>query len=180
MANMPDSISVAGIALIGYYEGLRNEVYKDSAGVPTIGIGTTSATGRNIHMGMDPISNETAISWFNNDLKKIYEPAVKNNVTVDLNQDQFDALVSFVYNLGETNFKNSTLLKKLNAGDWWKVPDEIMRWDSAGGKQLRGLTRRRGSEAGRFIRGNTVAKYEREIGPPAADLPSYDILQGEK
>ena len=76
-----------------------------------------------------------------------YEGYVNNLVTVGLNQNQFDAMVSWVYNLGGGNLKASTLLKVLNAGDYEGVPAQMLRWNKAGGKVLEGLTRRRQAEA---------------------------------
>ena len=77
----------------------------------------------------------------------IFEKAVTRNVTVQLNQDQFDALVSFTFNLGEGNLKQSTLLQKVNAGDFAGAAKEFPRWNKAGGQVLPGLVRRRASEA---------------------------------
>ena len=71
-------------------------------------------------------------------------------VTVPLHQHQFDALVSWTYNLGPTNLKSSTLLAVLNQGKYDEVPAQIMRWNKAGGKELEGLTRRRQAEADMF------------------------------
>ena len=68
-------------------------------------------------------------------------------VDVDLTQNQFDALVAWIYNLGPTNFKASTLLNVLNAGEYENVPEQIKRWNKAGGKVLDGLIRRREAEA---------------------------------
>ena len=79
-----------------------------------------------------------------------YETYVNTLVSVPLNQNQFDALVSWVYNLGGGNLKASTLLKVLNSGDYEGVPAQIMRWNKAGGKVLEGLTRRRQAEADLF------------------------------
>ena len=79
-----------------------------------------------------------------------YESYINDLVTVGLNQNQFDAMVSWVYNLGAGNLKASTLLKVLNAGDYVGVPAQIMRWNKAGGKVLEGLTRRRQAEADLF------------------------------
>ena len=70
-----------------------------------------------------------------------------NRTKVDLNQDQFDALVAWVYNLGPSNLAASTLLKKLKSGDYWDVPNQIQRCNKAGGKVLKGLVRRRAAEA---------------------------------
>jgi GH24 family phage-related lysozyme (muramidase) len=79
-----------------------------------------------------------------------YEGYVNDMVSVSLSQCQFDAMVSWVYNLGGGNLKASTLLKVLNAGDYDGVPAQMMRWNKAGGKVLEGLTRRRQAEADMF------------------------------
>ena len=79
-----------------------------------------------------------------------YEGYINNMVTVELNQNQYDAMVSWVYNLGGGNLKASTLLKVLNQGEFDGVPAQIMRWNKAGGKVLEGLTRRRQAEADLF------------------------------
>ena len=81
---------------------------------------------------------------------KEYENYVNTLVTCDLNQNQFDAMVSWVYNLGGGNLKASTLLKVLNSGDYAGVPEQMLRWNKAGGKVLEGLTRRRQAEADLF------------------------------
>ena len=79
-----------------------------------------------------------------------YESYINDLVTVGLNQNQFDAMVSWVYNLGGGNLRASTLLKVLNSGNYEGVPAQIMRWNKAGGKVLEGLTRRRQAEADLF------------------------------
>ena len=79
-----------------------------------------------------------------------YESYINKYVTVALSQNQFDALVSWVYNLGPTNFNSSTMLKVLNAGDYSEVGNQMLRWNKAGGKVLEGLTRRRQAEADLF------------------------------
>ena len=79
-----------------------------------------------------------------------YEGYIKNMVAVPLTQNQFDALVVWVYNLGPTNFKNSTLLKELNSGNYTAAGNEILRWNKAGGEVLTGLVRRREAEAQLF------------------------------
>ena len=83
---------------------------------------------------------------FVNDMA-IFVAAVNNLVNVPVNQDQFDALVSFAFNVGANNLRNSTLLKKLNAGDFAGAAQEFQRWNKAKGKVLPGLTRRRACEA---------------------------------
>jgi lysozyme len=92
------------------------------------------------------ITQDEADSMLLTELEE-YESYVENMVTVELNQEQFDALVVWIYNLGPTNFKNSTLLRKLNSGDYSAVPTEIKRWNKAGGKVLEGLVKRREAEA---------------------------------
>jgi lysozyme len=79
-----------------------------------------------------------------------YEGYVNNSVTSPLAQNQFDALVSWTYNLGGGNLKASTMLKVLNAGDYDEVPNQMLRWNKAGGKVLEGLTRRRVAEGNMF------------------------------
>ena len=79
-----------------------------------------------------------------------YEGYIENMVAVPLTQNQFAALVVWVYNLGPTNFKNSTLLKELNSGNYTAAGNEILRWNKAGGEVLTGLVRRREAEAQLF------------------------------
>ena len=81
------------------------------------------------------------------ELEDEYEDYINNYVHVPLNQQQFDALCSWVYNLGPANLKKSTLLRKLNNGEYEETPNQIKRWNKAGGKVLEGLVRRREAEA---------------------------------
>jgi lysozyme len=92
------------------------------------------------------ITTERAELFLKKDMEE-FEDWVDKLVLLDLNQHQFDALVSWTFNLGPTNLKNSTLLKRLNSGDWDDVPNQIKRWNRAGGKVLKGLVRRRNAEA---------------------------------
>ncbi|WP_312069487.1 lysozyme, partial [Acinetobacter sp.] len=78
--------------------------------------------------------------------------SVNNLVKVPLSQNQFDALVSLTYNIGSTAFKNSTLLKKLNAKDYAGAADQFLRWNKGGGKVLKGLVRRREAERALFLK----------------------------
>ena len=137
-------ISEKGTKLIRDFEGFRTHAYQDAVGVWTIGYGHTK--------GVTPtmvISSSQGEQMLLEELKE-YENYVDELVKVPLHQHQYDALVSWVYNLGPTNFKSSTLLRKLNEGRYEEVPAEIKRWDKAGGKQLEGLTRRRNAEAEMF------------------------------
>lgn len=137
--------SQRGLSLIKSFEGLRLQAYQDAVGVWTIGYGTT----RGVNAGMK-ISKEQAERMLLNDVQR-FEPEVERLVTVPLSQNQWDALVSFTYNLGAANLESSTLLRKLNAGDYAAAADQFPRWNKAGGKVLVGLTRRREAERALFL-----------------------------
>ncbi len=137
--------SIEGLALIKKFEGLELEAYKCAAGVWTIGYGHT----KDVQPG-DVISESHADHMLEVELEE-FEAYINNNVTAALSQNQFDALVSWVYNLGPANLKASTMLKVLNSGDYEGVPAQIKRWNKAGGKVLEGLIRRREAEALLFI-----------------------------
>jgi lysozyme len=109
--------------------------------VPTIGYGHI----KGVSMG-DTITQEEANEMFNHEMKE-YETYVNTAVTVPLSQNQFDAIVSWVFNLGNGNLQASTMLKVINSGDHAGVPAQIKRWNKAGGKVLDGLVRRREAEA---------------------------------
>ena len=134
-----------GIELIKHFEGCELEAYKCPAGVWTIGYGHI----KGVKEGMT-ITESQAEEMLKSELNE-YEGYINNLVTVQLNQNQFDAMVSWVYNLGGGNLKASTLLKVLNAGDYDGVPAQMLRWNKAGGKVLEGLTRRRQAEADLFV-----------------------------
>lgn len=140
--------SAKGIALIKSAEGLRLEAYPDPGtdGPPwTIGYGSTS--------GVTPdsvITEAQAERMLGEDLVR-FERAVERQVIVPLDQGQFDALVSFTYNVGEASFAESTLLHRLNAGDAAGAADQFSRWVSAGGKVLPGLVKRRAAERALFL-----------------------------
>ncbi|HHS9149477.1 TPA: lysozyme [Enterobacter roggenkampii] len=139
-----------GIALIKQFEGCKLTAYQDSVGVWTIGYGWTQPVdGKPIRAGMT-IKQETAERLLKTGLVS-YESNVSRLVKVDLTQGQFDALVSFTYNLGARSLSTSTLLRKLNAGDCAGAADEFLRWNKAGGKVLNGLTRRREAERALFL-----------------------------
>ncbi|CAK0744541.1 lysozyme [Gammaproteobacteria bacterium] len=148
-ANLELKISQAGIELVKQFEGLRLKVYKDAAGLPTIGYGHLIKPGEKFAAG---ITEKQAELMLVGDLVSAQE-AVRKWVNVALTQGQFDALVSLVFNFGAGNFRKSTLLKKLNAGDFAGVADEFLRWNKAGGKVAEGLRRRRMAEKSMFERG---------------------------
>ncbi|UNE55374.1 lysozyme [Bartonella machadoae] len=154
-------ISQEGLALIKQWEGLRLDAYLDKACVWTIGYGHTSKAGEPfVKKGMS-ITQEQAEEILCEDLKQ-FEKAVAKAVKVSLTDEQFAALVSFCYNVGTRAFYNSTLLKRLNQGDYASVPFELQKWNKAGGKVLKGLANRRAAEAGLWARGSYVSSnYQR-------------------
>jgi len=139
------NIGNEGLNLIKHFEGCELQAYKCPAGVWTIGYGHI----KGVSEGMT-ITQEEAEQMLKDEMAE-YEGYVNKLVTVELNQNQFDAMVSWVYNLGGGNLSASTLLKVLNAGDYAGVPAQMMRWNKAGGKVLEGLTRRRQAEADLFV-----------------------------
>ena len=146
-------VSDAGIELIKSFEGFRANAYPDpkSGGDPwTVGHGTTKfPSGRPVKKG-DYVTPAQAEMYLREDVKK-FASSVDALVTVPLKQCQYDALVSFVYNLGATNFRKSTLLKKLNAKDYKGAADEFLRWVSPGSSVEAGLRRRRTAERAMFL-----------------------------
>lgn len=139
--------SEKGIALIKKYEGFESRPYLDAVGVPTIGFGATHyGNGVKVRMSDKSITETQATDLLITMLES-YENTVKMLVQKPLNQNQFDALVSFVYNLGGVNLSKSTLLKKINIDPNDKtIAAEFMRWVNAGGRPLKGLIRRREEE----------------------------------
>ena len=141
--------SQAGIDLIHSFESLRLKAYPDPGskdGKPyTVGWGST---GSDISPGT-VWTKEKADQRFANDLGK-FEQAVSSLVRVPLTQNQFDALVSFTYNLGAGNLKSSTLLKMLNAGDYEGAGKQLLRWTKNDGVEMAGLVRRRKAELKMF------------------------------
>jgi len=144
-------IGAKGIALVKAFEGCLRPVaggfqaYLDPIGVLTIGWGHTNHNGRKFDSSAVWTQAECDAEFLND--MAVFENAVNNLVKVPINQDQFDALVSFSFNVGAANLGGSTLLRKLNAGDFTGAAQEFQRWNKAGGKPLPGLTRRRACEA---------------------------------
>ncbi len=138
-------INSKGLRLLKSFEGLRLEAYLDAVGVWTIGYGTTS--------GVFPgqrITEAQAEEFLRRDLRR-FEAAVTDLVTVSLNDDQFSALVSFTYNVGEGAFGGSTLLRLLNQRDYRGAAEQFQRWNLGDGVELPGLTRRRRAERALFL-----------------------------
>tara|TARA_R110000824_G_scaffold235400_1_gene424186 strand:- start:204 stop:704 length:501 start_codon:yes stop_codon:yes gene_type:complete len=134
-------ISHEGLSLIKKFEGCKLEAYQDAVGIWTIAYGRI----KEVKEG-HTCTQEQAEEWLDEELHE-YQSYVEDMAEVSLLQNQFDALVSWVYNLGPSNLKSSTLLKVLNSGEYKNVPEQIKRWNKAGGNVLEGLTRRREAEA---------------------------------
>lgn len=142
-------ISDKGVLLIERFEGIKLNAYQDIRGVWTIGCGTTIyPSGQRVKQG-DVITRQQANEYLAHDVQT-FVGVVNNNVKVSLNQNQFDALVSFVYNIGAGAFATSTLLKKLNAGDYQGAKSQFPSWSYAGGKYSQGLNNRRVAEQSLF------------------------------
>lgn len=168
-------ISKRGIDLIVSFEGKKKLMadgkycaYLDTLAIPNIPTIYCGLT-RGIKMGM-VITEEQGEQMFRRELAS-YEDAVDSLVKVPLNQHQFDALVSFVYNCGPGALKSSTLLKLLNKGQYDQVPVQLLRWNKAGGKVYRGLTRRRIAEG---------ALWSEPVDEPEVEpVPGMDLLPAD-
>lgn len=147
---MRKKIGKEGKKLIQSFEGFVATAYVCPAGVVTIGYGTTRINGRPVKLGLK-ITTDEAEQFLEEDLK-MFEDIVNSSVSVEITQNQFDALVSLVYNIGGGNFKKSTLLKVLNGGGFQEAADQFLRWNKAKGKVLPGLTRRRKAERELFLK----------------------------
>jgi len=140
---------IKGLELIKSFEGWYPKPYLDPVGIPTIGYGFTYylPSRKKVTMKDKALTREEGDIM----LRKVlvgYENDVLRLVKVPLNQNQFDALVSFTYNLGATNLSKSTLLKKINSNPCDpSIRDEFAKWRLAGGKVFAGLVRRRSAEA---------------------------------
>jgi len=137
-----------GIDLIKSFEGFSSKPYLCPAKIPTIGYGATFyPDGKKVTMKDSPITEEKGVELLKSMLVK-FEQYVDSYCIDSINQNQFDALVSFCYNLGPASLKSSTLLKKVNADpNDPTIEAEFMKWVKAGGKTLKGLVRRREAEA---------------------------------
>ena len=138
----------AGVEIIKSMEGFRSAPYKCPAGIPTIGYGATFyPDGKKVTMADKAITEQEGTTLLQSMLVS-FEKYVDSYCRDDINQNQFDALVSFAYNLGPSNLKSSTLLKKVNLNpEDETIHLEFMKWVKAGGKTLKGLVRRREAES---------------------------------
>ncbi len=136
-------VSPQAVTLVAQMEGYRPFIYKDAVGIPTVGYGHVVKKGEKIPQ---PLLPEDAYALLLQDLND-HAQTMSKDIKVPLKQNQYDALSSFVFNVGNGAFRKSTLLKVLNKEDHQSVPHQLRRWDKAGGRQLRGLTYRRELEA---------------------------------
>lgn len=141
-------ISEKGILLIKRWEGFSADPYLCPAGVVTIGYGSTYyENGVKIKMSDPPVSEKRADAMLRN-IVRHYEFGVDSMTRDDITQNQFDALVSFAYNVGLEAMRKSTLLKKVNANpDDRLISNQFLRWNRSRGRVLQGLTKRRIEEA---------------------------------
>lgn len=145
------SLSDNGMKLLEQFEGLRLEAYLDSARIATIGWGSIKyPNGNKVKLG-DKITKAQAKEYKLHDLKE-FENTVNTSVKVPLTQNQYDALVSLSYNIGSSAFKNSTLLKKLNSGDYKGAAEQFLVWNKVNSKKVQGLVNRREAERNLFIK----------------------------
>ena len=145
-------VNKAGIDLIKSFEGLSLKPYLDPIGIPTIGYGTINyPNGKSVSMKDPAITEDHATGLL---IHEVEEKArnIDRMVKVQINDNEFAALVSFAYNVGWQAVEKSTLMKMLNANaDRVTVADQLIRWNKAGGKELAGLTRRRQAERSLFL-----------------------------
>lgn len=141
-------VSEEGLALIQRFEGFSATTYRDAAGLPTIGYGHLIRIGEKFP---EPLTQEAATQLLRRDVRAA-ETAVHGLIRVQLAQAQFDALVSFTFNLGSGTLERSTLRRVLNREEYTDVPAQLLRYVWAGGRKLRGLMLRRAAEAALFSR----------------------------
>lgn len=141
------TVSTAGLLFIATHEGTVSTAYRDSAGIPTICTGHT----KGVKMGQK--ATRTQCEQFLMDDLADAEKSVQGCTHVPVTQEQFDVLVSFTFNVGGNAYCNSTLAKKLNAGDCKGAASEFSRWNRAGGRVIQGLKNRREDEREVFLRG---------------------------
>ena len=143
-------ISAMGLELIKEFEGFSANAYLCPAKIPTIGYGNTFwQDGRKVRLG-EQISKTDALELLEFVANKDFADKIFPLIKVKVSQNQFDAMCSLAYNIGTGSFLKSTLLKKVNAGDFIGASEEFLKWNKSGGKELLGLTRRREREKDLF------------------------------
>lgn len=144
-------LSTNGFNLLAELEGVVLNPYKDSVGIPTIGIGSTYyEDGTKVTMKDKAITKERAIQLAKNVVKS-FEARVNKSILLPMTQNQFDAMVLLCYNIGESGFARSSVVRNFNAGNLQKAADSFLLWNKAGGKVSKGLTNRRQKERNLFL-----------------------------
>ena len=144
-------LSANGFKLLGELEGIVLRPYRDSVGIPTIGIGSTYyEDGTKVKMSDKAITKERAIQLAKNVVKS-FEAQVNKSILPTMVQNQFDAMVLLCYNIGESGFARSSVVRNFNAGNIQKAADSFLLWNKAGGKVVRGLVNRRNIERTLFL-----------------------------
>lgn len=166
-----------GIKFIAEHEGEVLKVYADPVGLPTLGVGhlLTESEKKQMPLGTK-ITKEQSREYLAKDLAR-FERAINSNVKVPLNQNQFDALASFSFNIGESAFKRSTTFRTLNAKDYEGAADAMLAWNKARNRQgkmveLPGLTRRRKEERTLFLKPVSAAAPQETANNPSSGTPS--------
>ena len=149
--------SVNGLRLVQEFEGFSAKPYKCSAGVWTIGYGSTYyPNGVRVTAKDAPITRDYAEIVQKNTIAKDYEPIINSLLKSEIasgfvNQNMYDAMISLVYNIGASGFKRSSVLRYLKNGDKLKAADAFLVWNKAGGRVLKGLVNRREKERKLFL-----------------------------
>lgn len=162
------NVSQNGINLIKKWEGLRLKAYQDSVGVWTIGFGHTKGVKRG-----DTCTAWQAEQWLKEEARS-HMTVAERLIRVPLNQNQYDALTSFHYNLGKNILSGSNLLNLINSKKWNEAAKKMKEYNRAGGKVLQGLVNRRNDEASLFLKGVTQVQSKRLL---YLTLPTY--MKGE-
>lgn len=167
---MTQTLSNEGLEAIARFEGLRLSAYRDAGGVPTIGYGHTGG----VQMG-STITRARALALLRQDAQTAVE-GVRQAVRRDISQGQFDALVSFAFNVGVGAMRGSTLIRKLNAGDRTGAAAEFLKWTRGGGRVLPGLVARRKVEQAMFLHGTASGAHKWLTENEARWVAEYDRL----
>lgn len=162
------TINAAGLALIKEFEDFRAEAYRDSAGVWTIGYGTTDRAGVGITPRPGMVITKAEAEFYLEKAISKFIAEIEPSITAPINENEFAAFVSLAYNIGPTAFKKSSALRHFNAGDKARAAQNILLWNKAGGKVLSGLVRRREAEKTLFL---SPAQVAAPPAPPAEEIP---------
>ena len=144
-------LSDNGFRLLGELEGIVLKPYKDSVGIPTIGIGSTYyEDGTKVKMTDKAITKERAIQLAKNVVKS-FEEQVNKSILLPMTQNQFDAMVLLCYNIGKSGFARSSVVRNFNLGNIQRAADSFLLWNKAGGRVVQGLVNRRNKERSLFL-----------------------------